>query len=229
MEIPLQYAYLFVTGVFGLIWALYFWLYPETRKTQFLISLLASLLGPLIELLYTRDYWHPVSVFPINFGFFSLFPEDMLFAFFFTGMVGMFAHVSGEPAKNLKLDATRMFLMGIALAPMLLAIPIFWLGANSILATSAGFLLVVGMAVERKLEICRYAFRCGLLTAIVMFVTYLAGSFVVTNSELLLQSLWLLYGKPLLGIRLLGAPMVWLIWGFSFGAMVGAVRHRIFA
>lgn len=229
MEIPTQYAYFSLVVIFGILWVFFLILFPETRRIQLLISILAIPLGPIIELLYFQDYWHPLSIYEISFGPFRILAEDLAFAFFSTGLTGMFAHVSGKPAANLKLKATKIFLVGIGVASILISIPLLWLGLNSILATSTGFLCVAAVTAIRKEETAKYALRCGLLTSATMFAVYLIGSYLVSNSEDLLRSIWFLYGKPILGIRLLWVPLSEIVWGFSFGAMVGAIRHYLFA
>lgn len=229
MNIPPQFAYLFLAMCFGIVWGLFFILFPKTRKIQLLISILAAPLGPVIEALYFQDYWYPLSIFEINIGFFRILIEDIVFVFFFTGIAGMLAHLSGKPVANLKLKASKGFLIGIGLASILISLPLFWLGMNSILATSTGFLCVAGLTATRKKETARYALRCGLLTAVTMLVIYVIEYHLVSNSEELLRSTWLLYGKPILGIRILRVPLTEIIWGFAWGTMVGAIRHYLFA
>jgi hypothetical protein len=196
---------------------------------QFRISALSIPLGPIIEILYFQDYWHPLSVCEISLGSFRILFEDIAFVFFFTGLTGMLAHVSGKTIVNPELKAKKSYLIGIGIVSMLISVPFFWLGLNSILATSLGFLCIAAMITMRKKETVIYAPLCGLLTALTMFVVYVIQFHFVVNSEELIKSTWLLYDKPILGIRLLKVPLTEIIWGFAWGNMVGAVRHYLFA
>lgn len=192
MDIPMRYAYLFLAIGFGIVWTLFFVFYPETRKMQLRISLLSIPLGPIIEILYFQDYWHPLSVCEINFGSFRLLIEDIAFVFFFTGLTGMLAHISGKTIINLKLKAKKSYLVGIGLVSILISLPLFWMGLNSILATSVGFLGLATVIAVKKQGTVKYALRCGLLTALTMFVVYVIQFHSVANSEELIRSTWLL-------------------------------------
>lgn len=229
MDIPLQFAYFFLAMGFGILWVLFFIFFPETRKIQLLISVLSIPLGPIIELLYFQDYWHPLSVCETSFGPFRILVEDIAFIFFFTGLTGMLAHISGKRTVNLRLKLPLGFLVGIGFISMLISLPFFWLGLNSILATSIGFLCVATMTAMRKKGTVKYALRCGLLTALTMFTIYVIQFHLVSNSEELIKSTWLLYGNPILGTRFLRVPLTEIVWGFAWGNMMGAVRHFIFA
>jgi len=228
MNIPPQFAYLFLTAGFGIVWIFFFIRFPKTRKTQLIISALSIPLGPIIEILYFQDYWHPLSVLEFNLGPFRILIEDIAFVFFFTGLTGMLAHISGKRAKNLDLKIPLGFLIGVGLISILIALPLFYFGLNSILATSAGFLAIATIAAITKRQTLRYSVRCGLLTALTMFAVYFIQFHIVSNSEEMIRSTWLLYDKPVLGIRIAKVPLTELVWGFSWGTMMGAVRHYIF-
>ncbi len=223
-----QYAYLVFAAIFGFIWLVFYVRCPETRKTQLIISLLAMLLGPIIEILYFRDYWYPLGVYPIGKWPYRLLVEDLLFSFSFTGMVGMLSRVFGKEAFVLELRGKKRYLLWLGALSIIISLPLIWLGLNSIWATSLGFLAVAVKAAGRKEEAIIYSVLCGFLTAAGMMLVFEAGYHIVTNSQALLESMWLLYGKPYWGARLLDTPLDWLAWGLCFGTMAGAVRHRLF-
>lgn len=231
MEIPVHFAYLALVLVFGIIWGIFFILYPKTRKIQFLISFLSAPMGPVIEHFYFQDYWFPGSIWEITVGPFRLLVEDIGFAFFFTGVTGMLAHFTGKPVADfqLKLSAKKsVLLVIIGLISMLIAFPLCRLVTNSIFATAFGFLVIGELIAYKKKGSVKYALRCGILTALMMLVIYLTGFFFVSNSEDILKSIWFLYERPVLGARISKVPLTELIWGFSWGYMVGAVRNYLF-
>ena len=57
-----QYSYLLVGVGFLIIWlALFLWR-KNTRKEMLIISLLFGFAGPIADLAYTKDWWHPLTI-----------------------------------------------------------------------------------------------------------------------------------------------------------------------
>lgn len=227
MEIPIHLAYLGLVGCFGIIWSILFISLPQTRSIQIQISILAAPLGPVIEWLYFQDYWYPMSVWESNVGPFRVLVEDFAFAFFFAGVTSMVAHLTGKKVDDFRLK-NPIHLIVIGCASMFLSLPFFKMGLNSIIATSIGFLLItMGISMTKK-DSLKYAFRCGFITAMIMFSIYFASWQTVSNIEEIMKSTWLLYDHSVLGIRFMDVPITELVWGFSWGSMRGAVRNLLF-
>ena len=51
-----------------------------------------------------------------------------------------------------------------------------------------------------------------------LFAVYAAGFLLSTNTEFVLQNIWLLYGTSL-DMRIVGVPLTELLWGLAFGAL----------
>lgn len=227
MEIPIQFAYLILSGCFGVIWIMLFASFPQTRKIQMSISILAAPLGPVIEWLYFQDYWFPISIWEFSIGPLRVLVEDFAFAFFFTGVTGIIAHFTGKKVENFKLKKPIQLIM-IGLISMFLSLPLFRLGLNSIIATSIIFLLIAIEISLLKKDSFRYVLRCGIATAAMMLLIYVIIYQAIANSEEIIKSTWLLYDHPVLGFRFLNVPVTELVWGFSWGSMMGAVRNLLF-
>jgi len=228
MEIPVRFAYLFLNFGFGILWVIFFVFLTQTRKIQLQISLLAAPLGPMIECLYFRDYWFPMGALgELNIGPFRLLAEDFAFAFFFTGTTGILAHLTGKKVKDFRLSMP-IKLIGIGLVSMAIATPLFLMGLNSIFATSVSFLLIAGLVSMTKKKSWKYSLRCGIASALMMIVIYFITFNLVSNSEELFKTIWFLYGHPVLGVRVLGIPITEIVWGFSWGVMMGSVRDYTF-
>jgi hypothetical protein len=230
MEIPVRFAYLALNVGFGILWSIFFVFFPRTRKIQLQISLFAAPLGPLIEYLYFQDYWCPMSSLPeINLGPFRVLFEDFAFAFFFTGITGMLAHITGtgRKEKDFRLKMP-MQLVVIYVVSLLLSFPFIYFGLNSIFVTSISFLSIAGLTALAKKGIWPYALRCGFSTVLAMFVIYFIIFHLTSNTEELYKSIWLIYDYPVLGMRFLNIPITELVWGFAWGNMMGAVRHYLY-
>lgn len=227
MEIPIHFAYLTLAGFFGIIWSIFFVLFPQTRKIQIQISILAAPLGPIIEWLYFQDYWYPMSMWELNLGPFRILVEDIAFAFFFTGVTGIVAHFTGKKVKDFRLKNPIQLII-IGLVSIILSLPLFKLGLNSIIATSIIFLLIAIEISFLKKDSFQYVLRSGFATATMMLLIYVIIYQIIDNNEEILKSTWLLYDHPILGFRFLNVPVTELVWGFSWGSMMGAVRNLLF-
>ena len=61
------------------------------------------------------------------------------------------------------------------------------------------------------------------MVALAMFVSYIILYNFVPNAEELVRQGWLLYDTPLGSFRLLNIPLTELVWGFTWGMMVGPI------
>ena len=215
-----QYAYLALCIGFLLVWVLIYTYSPMTRHEQLRMSLVSIPGGPLSELLYFRDYWYPESAFPIRIGPIHTIVEDMLFAFAFAGIVTTLYQiaVSRSLQRELTLNGgARYTCLGVAIISLLL----IWLGANSIFATSIGFLVGTAWMIRQRSDLMWPAMLSGFLTALTMFVVYLVGYHVVANSEELLAGIWKLHQTEWGSKRVVGIPVTELVWAFAFGTLFG--------
>lgn len=227
MEIPRNLAYLFLNIGFGILWVVFFVCYPQSRKMQLKLSLLAAPLGPIIECLYFRDYWYPLSILEIHWGGFRILPEDLAFSFLYTGVTGVLAHITGKKVDDLQMKSP-MQLVGVGLISIFLAIPILLLGLNSIFATSISFLLIAGFTSAKKKDSWKYGLFCGGATMAMTLTIYVISYYSVSNIEEILKSAWFLYSHPVWGTRMFNIPVTELFWSFSWGTMMGAVRNYLF-
>lgn len=227
ITIPPQYSYLALSLTTFAIWLFFFAINPAGRPKQLLISLVFAPAGPISELLYIPDYWHPLVVWrvPIFHSYISI--EDFLFAFSVLGIIYALTDLvtrrtrleEPRPNKAIQLRSlTRIFgafciLFGVSL--------IFWfLGVNSIYATSLAMLgVAVGILMHHgSTELIKISILGALAIAIMLFVVYWLAFSIVSDSEAILKSIWSLYGTSR-GTRIFGVPTTELVWGLSFGSL----------
>ncbi len=183
------------------------------------MSLISVPGGPLSEILYLRDYWHPISAFPIKIGPVHTVVEDLLFAFAFSGIVAtlyqLFARkeLKSNPALG---GGMRLACASVAVASLLLV----WFGINSIYATSIGFLVGTIWMVSRRPDLLKPAIASGILVGLGYFGCLGVFYGLVANIEELSKLYWKLDGTSL-DIRFVGIPITELIWAFSFGTLFG--------
>ena len=86
-----QYTYLLMALVFLAIWlALFIWR-KNTRKEMMIMSLIFAFAGPLADILYTKDWWRPLTLTNTAIG-----PEAILVGF----MIGGIASVIHKPMET---------------------------------------------------------------------------------------------------------------------------------
>src|SRR6185436_2300507 len=77
MHGPYTYVYLVGSLLFVPVWLLLYWRVPSARREMLVMGGLCVLIGvPSEALLYTRDWWHPVTVSGTLVGI-----EDVIYAF----------------------------------------------------------------------------------------------------------------------------------------------------
>lgn len=142
-SIEFQYAYLILTIPFLALWLLFFIINKNTRKEQLTMSLLLFPLGPFSELLYFSDYWRPASIFSFNIGPVPVFIEDLLFAFFVAGIASVIYEVllAKRYFKKIKSVNSIVAFSFTAIICLFVSLALFFLGVNSIFATSIGAIL----------------------------------------------------------------------------------------
>ncbi len=221
LAIPVTYSYLILSlGVLA-AWLVIFFLNQTTRREQFLVSLILGLLSPVGELLFIPDYWHPITVLAIHFDRSYISLEDFIFAFAFFGIAFYLAEkMSISPLPQNQNIWSRIGLVWLGTYSMLSVSLIPWmLDLNSIYATALvmGFGSLCILAYEKQTVLWRITLYGAVAFTVMMFLIYWIGFSICSNTEVILRTIWTLYGTSL-GTRIVGVPLTELVWAFSFGA-----------
>jgi hypothetical protein len=217
LTIPAEFAYGALGAALLAVWLVLYFANPAGRAAQIRMSLLFLLFIPF-ELLYLTDYWRPPKhlMVPMFGGYLGI--EDVLFAFTFGGIVASivaFFDRSYAPAGWITVLVAAVATFG-------LTILIWRVGTNSLVAASSAALAVVAFFLLADRSVARRAAIGGLCAAVVMVAVYATGFVVSSNTEVVLQSIWLLYDTPL-GARVAGVPVTEVLWAFSFGALIAVL------
>jgi len=196
-------------ALIGLIFFLIIWiglyLYRKPlRKEMLIMSLLCAPLGPLSEIFYFRDYWHPEYLIKI-FGF-GL--EDLLFAFFIGGIAAIiyeefFIKKIKKPKRNNSKSIAILFFIGLI---SLLIFNII-LKFNSIYVSSFIFLGLGIIIIFKRKDLLKNAIWSGILIAGVMLLFYFIYNLIFPE---IIQDWWKLGIEELL-------------WGFCWGFLSGPI------
>ncbi|MEN9405490.1 MAG: hypothetical protein RLY47_449 [Candidatus Parcubacteria bacterium] len=222
-----QYAYLILDIPFVLVWLLLWFMSKTTRREQIIMSLLFLPLGTFGEVLYFKDYWLPESILSFSaFGLHVLI-EDLIFSFAIAGSAAVIYEVIQKmiPGRPCIKKAFHPLLFLTVFAVVVLGL--FYLGVNSIFATSIGFFVLALLLLLRRHDLLEDSIVSGVGLTVIMFVSYMLLYYVVfADPESLLAQMWMLHGTPL-DLRFWGIPLTEMIWGFSFGMIVGPLYESV--
>ena len=177
------------------------------------MSLLFAPLGPISEIFYLRDYWHPAYVINI-FGFGI---EDLLFAFFIGGISSVIYEevFTKKSQKTNKENLVSIAIIGLIGLILLILLNIY-LKINSIYSSSIVFIFLGLIVLKRRRDLLKNAFWSGILTALLMLIFYLVYLKIFPN---IIQDWWKL--ENISQILVIGVPIEEIIWGFTWGFLAG--------
>jgi len=205
-------------GIIGVLFFFVVWLFlyfrkKELKKEMLIMSLLATPLGPLSEVLYFKDYWRPEYLFT----FFGFGIEDLCFAFFIGG-IGAVAYEEIFIKKLTKIRGESSKLLGILglVGILLLLFLNLVLGINSIYASSIAFIVLGIVILSYRRDLLKISIYNGIIVALIMLVFYI---FYLSLFPNIIEDWWKL--KNISGIFIFGAPIEEIIWGFAWGFLAG--------
>ena len=217
MGIPIQYAYLTGTGFFVVIWIVLYAFLPKVRKEMLVLSLLSSVLG-FSQLMFTQDYWHPLSIL----GTGRIDIESFILSFCYGGVAAPLHELffgQGKPAQPYRANLRRT---GIALVVALAAVfvGVYGFGWNSIYVTSAVLLFLGAAMIREHPLLLNHAVITGLLFAFFMYTELEILNFLFPN----IISMW--WNLPLLSGFFVGnVPVEELLSAFSWGFFAGPISE----
>lgn len=228
ITVAFRYAYLILTVPFLVAWAILFVFSKNTRREQLIMSIISLPLGIIYEILYFHDYWNPASILFFYMGGTRIVFEDFLFSFAIIGIgVVIYEAILGKRLANLKNPTNKTIAISCIIAiAVLVTFSLFFLGMNSIFATSLGFVAAALFIMSQRRGLLVNSLISGLAVMVIMFVSYYIGFRLAANSKELIQRVWFLYGTPL-GVRIWGVPATEMVWGFAVGMFYGPLYEFV--
>ncbi len=215
-----QYTYLLMGLVFFIIWLSLFIWRKNTRKEMVIMSLLSGLSGPIGDILYTKDWWNPLTLTNTAIGF------EAVLAGFMIGGIGSVIYVDLfkkrlKPLKNHKTDEARK---NFNLISILITIAVLFFGSfyllnlNSLWATILALFVPTAIIWIKRKDLVLDSLVTGILLVIVAF-------FVYSVLELLtpgwVHVFWLFKNVP--EIIIFNLPIDDMIWYFFAGLFAGPI------
>ena len=204
MNGPYAFVYLLGSLLFLPIWLLLFWRLPGARREMLVMSgLFVSIGVPIEALLYTRDWWHPVTITGTLVGI-----EDVIYSIGNGGYMAALYMALTRPTYQ-RSAPPSLWLRGapvlcLVLVPLVL---VFGFGVHSFVATTVGSLAALAIVLGARPDLTRVAVVTGVVGAAVAIPVYLAMEAIFPGS---IAATWDL--PHLSGLLPLGIPIEDLLW-----------------
>ncbi|MDF2157848.1 lycopene cyclase domain-containing protein [Algoriphagus sp. CAU 1675] len=214
-----KYAYLSLSLLYVLAWALVYWKSPW-KSGMIKVGAVGGIMGVIAEVWYFRDYWRP----PTLFGEGIAGIEDYIIGFALFG-VGGYIHSAitnkevdenrTTPAKNR--DFFFLFLIGCA------SLTVFSVGFgihSGYVTFLTFFLLSVYIWIQRP-DLIGISIFSAFATLAISFIIY------YINFNLLFPHFWDEYGmldQPVLGFKILNIPLSEMLWHFTWAMLCSMFR-----
>ncbi len=213
-----QYTYFLMALVFLVFWLVLFIWRKDTRKEMLVMSVIFSLAGSVANIIYTQDWWRPITLTKTIIG-----PEDILVGFMIGGIAAVLYEIIFK--KKLKIknqNKANRTKRNFCLFLLLLFSAILFFGCfyviklNSLYSTIATFVIpTIIIYIARKDLIVNSLFS-GLLLVGVASLVYGALELMTPGW---IKTFW--YFKNVPDMVLLNVPLDDLIWYFLGGLFIG--------
>lgn len=183
------------------------------------VSAIISILGPISEIWYFADYWHPVTLLSHS----AVNIEDLVFSFALGGIVfGLYKTAFGLTASEARQYPRRKWFPLLAVTEVLGALIIFstYLRFNSVVVTVGAFSLLALLIWFKRKDLVGPSILSGLLTTVIFLLIYQVMFKFVSD----LGPEWCKECNPS-GIVLYGVNVEELLWDFTWG-VVGGVSYE---
>ena len=198
---------------FAIIWILLFLWRKDTKKEILFFSIISGFAGLLADIIYTIDWWHPVTLTGTRVG-----PEAFLAGFMIGGIAAVIyedvfkkkVRIRKEPKSNLKI----IYMIGLAL--ILFFGSFFLLKTNSLISTILAFTIpTIIMWIKRK-DLILDSLASGVLMLITASIVYTFLNIVTPGW---IQAFWVFENTP--NIIFLNLPLDDIYCYFLIGAYIG--------
>jgi hypothetical protein len=212
-----QYTYLLMGVIFAVLWAILFIWRKDTRKEMLLMSGIFGFAGPIADLLYTIDWWNPLTLSGTRIGF------EAFFVGFVIGGVSavIYEDIFKKRVKIRKISKVEdeiknlNFGLFIGLA-LVLFFSLFFFGLNSFQSTILSLLIPTLIIWYKRKDLILDSIFTGIILVFVASTVYTILEFLTPGW---IQSFWLFENVP--NIIILNLPIDDIIWYFLAGMFIG--------
>ena len=213
-----NYTYLLMGFVFSVFWlALFIWR-KDVRKEMLTMSTIGAILGPISDILYTKDYWAPQTITGTTIGI-----EAVFVGFMIGGIVSVLYEeifkkrvVPRKKSRKEVIFETELLIFMLGSGIIIFFTSFYFFGINSFYSTLFAFFFFIAVIFYKRKDLIRESIIAGLLFLIV-------ASLVYTVLELLtpgwIEVFWLFENVP--SIIIFNLPIDDVFWYFFAGMALG--------
>ncbi len=213
-----KFTYLLMGLLFFLVWIVLFVWKKYSRKEMLIASTLCAAMGPLSDVLYTQDWWHPKTLTGTQIGFEALIVGAALGGIASVIFIDIFKKNIKIPRKSKKDTKLQNINLAIIIISSLLIFfgTFFVLNLNSLIATLITFIAGTFFMIFKRPDLFWDSFLSGVLLLIVASIVY-------TILEILtpgwIEAFWEFKNIP--DIIILNLPADDILWYFFAGMFLG--------
>lgn len=216
MDIFSKYLYFFSSLTLLFLFFVIFYLRRDLRSRMLIVGLIVGIFGIFSEIFFFKDYWNPPLIF--RFGEFGGI-EDFLFGFAFGG-IGTSIYDFVLHKRFRKKRHPHYWIIPVLGISELASLFVFFdfMKINSIYASAVGLLIPMFIIIIIRKDLIIETIISAIITA---FLLVFLESLFLSFAPDYLRSYYFLYGKVPLIFGY--APITELIWGLSFGSIIGPI------
>ncbi|MEM4637534.1 MAG: lycopene cyclase domain-containing protein [Candidatus Woesearchaeota archaeon] len=213
-----KYTYLLMGMIFFIFWMILFLWRKDTRKEMIIMSIIFGFAGPIADILYTKDWWHPLTLTNTIIG-----PEAILTGFVIGGVTSViYEDIFKKKIKirNVsKTEETRKnfnFILIITISVFLFFGSFYLLNFNSLTATILALLTPTIMIWINRKDLILDSLATGVFLVITACLVYNILEFLTPGW---VSAFWHFKNVP--NIIILNVPIDDIIWYFLAGLFIG--------
>lgn len=206
-----QYVYLKACLVAAVFWLIIFLWKKGQRKELILMGVILSIAGPIQELWYSKDYWHPAYV--------GNWPwvESILFGFFIGGIISViYEIVFSRKIKEARAEKPHPLVFASAILMGTVGISLFIPFMNSIYAAILAFIISWFVIVLARRDLLSPSLYSAGLAVVLAFFSY---KIILFRYPGLIRAWWDLDNVS--GLLVSGIPLEEYLWFFTAGLVLG--------
>ncbi|MDO8524688.1 MAG: lycopene cyclase domain-containing protein [bacterium] len=213
-----QYTYLIMDSIGLVIWTILFVLRKDVRKEMLFMSLGFGAVALLMEPIYLKDWWRPLTITNTPVGI-----EDFLSGFVIGGICAVIYEVilrkrvsirKSNPQVVIKREIS--FLSLTIIFAVLFFIGFFALRLNSFYSSFVTFIFGITVIFILRRDLIFNSLISGFLVVLISFATYSIMDLITPGW---VREFWYFRNTP--DIIILSVPIDDLFWNFLAGAFIG--------
>lgn len=215
-----QFTYLYMGLTFLAIWLILFFYRKDTRKELVIVSSVFALGGPIMDILFTQDWWNPQTITNTVFSF-----ESILTGFAIAGVASVIyedifkkqVKIRQKTKQDERMQTIHVLLL-LALSATVFFGSFYAFGLNSLYATIFAFVLPSIIMWIQRPDLMLDSFATGIILIGVASIVYTVLHFLTPGW---VETFWVFSNTP--KIMFLNLPLDDIIWYFAAGLFFGPI------